>query len=143
MNRSCHWTDCPHGADCVHAKESDMSHKQGNTPRTDALLVQAHQAGMRVKDLGPLVALCRELEICLSDGSRWIPVSERLPDEGTRVIGVVPDLFSRGITVVQREGRVSDPSVVLWTYEAEWVGEEGSRSYVDVTHWMPLPEAPK
>jgi hypothetical protein len=83
------------------------------------------------------------LTLSISDGSRWIPVSERLPQEGARVIGLAPELFSHGVTVVQREGRVSDPSVVLWTYEAEWVGEEGSRSYIDVTHWMPLPEAPK
>ena len=52
--------------------------------------------------------------------SEWIPVSERLPPEETRV------LATDGDKVFESE---------YWSGRWEWCA--------DVTHWMPLPNPPK
>ena len=59
---------------------------------------------------------------------RWIPVSERLPEDGQIVL-----TCKNGICEVQ-------------TYEARrngWVSGRIFWSMAFVTHWMPLPDAPK
>ena len=63
-------------------------------------------------------------------GSRWIPVTERLPEEHKLVLCLwiqMGDGFRYGFARLQREN--------VW-----WVLNEGMP---EVTHWMPLPEAPK
>lgn len=61
----------------------------------------------------------------------WIPVSERLPKDGIRVLvlhddGVVRIGMSRGYF----------PSIVSKTHTKAY-------GITEVTHWMPLPESPK
>ena len=59
---------------------------------------------------------------------KWIPVSERLPENGDTVI--VCDT---------REDYVNS----FW-YDHGWWYNEGHRvSLEEITHWMPLPEPPK
>lgn len=61
-------------------------------------------------------------------GSQWIPVSERMPDDGDKVLCRWED---------------------GWMYVGYWLGGEWMNSVhsrmnmQNVTHWMPLPEAPK
>ena len=60
---------------------------------------------------------------------RWIPVTERLPEQGMVVLAC----GKRHATSGQFQGAFSnDPHYWLW---------RGSSKYV--THWMPLPEPPK
>lgn len=67
--------------------------------------------------------LCEALDMAIEalDDSRWIPVTERLPDEEGAYIVTVRDIFGNGY--VTRE----------WFYGNEW-------SYSFVTAWMPLLE---
>jgi len=67
----------------------------------------------------------------LSTAGRWIPVSERLPEESHRVSAVTAE---RGLTVawIHRE-RTGD---LVWVTLDDLYGAE-------VTHWMPLPEPPE
>lgn len=65
--------------------------------------------------------------------NRWIPVSERLPEPGERVLicfdgGFVCEGYHKGLAW----DRYNNP---LGTIE-EWMGS-------NVTHWRPLPEPPK
>ncbi len=63
----------------------------------------------------------------------WISVKEILPEEGQRVLVY-------GISFQQPEVHVGEFTGYSWIYfpqEASW------SSLVDVSHWMPLPEAPK
>ena len=62
-------------------------------------------------------------------GSKWIPVSERLPEENVRVlICYIDGGGSRGINTDTRH----------WN---RWLCFSGELA--TVTHWMPLPEPPK
>jgi hypothetical protein len=60
---------------------------------------------------------------------KWIPVTERLPQRNAEVL--VCDT---------REDYVS-----VWEYMGEglWFGNDVIWATEDITHWMPLPEAPK
>ena len=58
----------------------------------------------------------------------WIPVTERLPEEGQRVLSVKEEGYVEINCITNRTGdwfsRAYDPSSVI-------------------THWMPLPQPPK
>ncbi len=62
---------------------------------------------------------------------RWIPVSERLPEDTERMLTIVYDAFedTTAISILQHYG------------DGDWFSWDSGR-YV-VTHWMPLPELPK
>ena len=60
---------------------------------------------------------------------KWIPVSERLPKYNTFVI-----VFAEGIV-----GEAVLDDADYWY----WAGTDEYASEINVTHWMPLPEAPK
>lgn len=60
-------------------------------------------------------------------GSKWIPVTERLPENNTRVVVC----YNNPI-----DGEKTVSSDVFW--KGHWV-----RFGETVTHWMPLPEPPK
>ena len=83
-----------------------------------------------------IAALQREIEK-LRSGRRWIPVTERLPSGDEQVLVVVSGKPKENITLyeaVELATLYSDG----WCLETwpEWTG-------ADVTHWMPLPEAPE
>lgn len=70
--------------------------------------------------------------MALREQHRWIPVTERLPAEGMRVLAASEGVFT-GEAYLNCEG------VWMRSYGVVWV------SLVDmpVTHWMPLPDAPE
>ena len=61
---------------------------------------------------------------------KWIPVSERLPEDTERMLTIVYDAFedTTAISILQHYG------------DGDWFSWDSGR-YV-VTHWMPLPESP-
>ena len=64
--------------------------------------------------------------------SRWIPMTERLPE-----------IFARAL-ICTESGEVGEAFKSEWAKSGwAWVGYDGP--YVDekVTHWMPLPNKPK
>lgn len=72
---------------------------------------------------------------------RWIPVEERLPEDGVccdvkqiKVLVVLES--SNGVRTVRSQTRYRD----IWGKEIRWMWKQ---SYGKVTHWMPLPEAPE
>lgn len=68
----------------------------------------------------------------LREKHQWIPVAERLPAEGMRVLAASEGVFSG-------EAYLSCEGVWMRSYGVVWV------SLVDmpVTHWMPLPYKPE
>ncbi len=60
---------------------------------------------------------------------KWIPVSERLPENGDVVICFIKN---------------GEQDMLQWdTFENTWVGKQWTYKRHAVTHWMPLPEPPK
>lgn len=104
------------------------------TPRTDAATAAQGSAYLMFQEV---VRVSRELErelaaangaISESSGSRWIPLTERKPADGQRVL-------------VYRGGKL--PPCDYDTDRASLDFQSGFVHNDDVTHWMPLPEAPK
>ena len=60
---------------------------------------------------------------------KWIPVTERLPEQNTRVIGF---MAWKGITAIEYQ-------------HGKWYSIDHLQSLPNeaVTHWMPIPEPPK
>ena len=68
----------------------------------------------------------------LREKQRWIPVAERMPERDVQVLGWYKDNpFSQ-----YRHG------VVAWNGNG-WVFVYAHRYVTNVTHWMPLPDAPE
>lgn len=74
----------------------------------------------------------------LQEKTRWVPVTERLPEEGVPVL----------INYIGTDGEIYADGVAVWA-ECGCFWWEGSLADCDtevavpITHWMPLPEAPK
>lgn len=103
-----------------------------DTPRTDALLQR--------QDYSPaqLLQLCRELERSFSEEiQKWIPVSERLPEPQQDVLAWEPASSLR--YTIACYGAISRTRNTLASHG--WIDSAGE--IIDVSHWMPLPEAPK
>lgn len=92
--------------------------------------------------------LQREEEIRqLREAQRWIPVSERLPEDGARVL--VRETYAGGkcgvnILRFAKEGErickysLKDENNIFYALDSEY----GYYSRSGITHWMPLPAAP-
>ena len=79
---------------------------------------------------------------------KWIPVTERFPEEDGHYLVYKFSPFGSWCEVARfaRDGRKVDE----YDFEAEWENvwygydsEYGYITYDSVTHWMPLPEPPK
>jgi hypothetical protein len=79
---------------------------------------------------------------------KWIPVAERLPEEDGQYLVFQKHTYGTYTAVLQfaKDGRKVDKydfhrgwKNVWYRYDSEW----GYITIDNVTHWMPLPEAPK
>lgn len=67
----------------------------------------------------------------VDDTPRWIPVSERLPEEGVLVLVMGENCYNQPVAVVRK------------LTEHGWYDENDDYLMSFVTHWMPLPALPK
>lgn len=114
----------------------------------NAVLMKMYTEGCLRVDVDPdaLVKtgeLNKELQVALREAvekiPRWIPTSERLPDEELRAYKekYPKEECVEVIAVIQG----SSDSTVL-TYDGEYFEDFYGNAY-SVSHWMPMPEAPK
>ena len=86
-----------------------------------------------IVDAGKLLAHIKELE---SQIPRWIPVEERLPGDGEKVLACARGV---GMVVLRFEidgsEKISPWCTGFYTVDCIWVK--------DITHWMPLPKEPE
>ena len=72
----------------------------------------------------------------LNSNRGWIPCTNRYPDENVVVLAYTVNIDSQKIEII----------VAYWNNEEGWClnfdGENMADNYIDVTHWMPLPEPP-
>ena len=73
----------------------------------------------------------------LKEAQRWVPVSERLPEEPYGCL-----------LIVEEDDHGGEPRKVLLPYFAGYDGDgwndgDGQRVPFEVTHWQPLPQPPK
>ena len=115
------------------------------TPIVDAAEIDALTLdipGQQTTDKVVRSFIARDIERRLSAlqaDARWIPVGERLPEDGTEVLIAVESVF--------------EPHYHIWkayhvSHIPQWTADNGlyyhhTSNYESVTHWMPLPEAPK
>jgi hypothetical protein len=77
---------------------------------------------------------CRLIDLALEPKLKWIPVTERLPDNNERVLVYHDDGMIRfGIN----KGGFADVVSTLY------LKHNHRTCFSKVTHWMPLPEPPK
>jgi hypothetical protein len=102
----------------------------------DKYFARDMQAADAIKELS---AVCKKQEIELveltgelASKPSWIPVTERLPEDLTRVIVFCEDGVSYGLC----EHLIADDEEVV-----EW--HDFLHYPITPTHWMPLPEPPK
>jgi len=83
-----------------------------------------------------------------ADAMKWISVKDRLPEEDGKYFVFRKHTYGAGITTLRfaKDARKVDKydfhrgwKKVWYEYDSEW----GHYTLDDVTHWMPLPEAPK
>lgn len=78
---------------------------------------------------------CRDVGIIreVLQRQRWIPVSERLPEEGENVFVAYIARYEENLY-----GDIAFREDDKWIWLAD-----GTEPIVEITHWMPLPELPK
>jgi len=72
----------------------------------------------------------------VSDCPRWIPTSERLPEQGVEVLA-----FSTDGWCPSPPGWERCIVTLTWVEPTCWMDQEG-KEREKVTHWMPLPNRP-
>ena len=83
------------------------------------------------------LVLKKEIEKLRAQMPRWIPVTERLPKYGVRVLAT--DMYEGDdyTGICTREEYPDDP-------DGCWIDDRGWWHAIDdATHWMPLPKAPE
>ena len=85
-----------------------------------------------------IAALQQEIEKLRAQLLRWIPVEERLPKYGVRVLAT--DMYEEDdcTGIWTREEYPDDPEDGCWIDDRGWW-----HAFDEVTHWMPLPGRPE
>jgi hypothetical protein len=86
-------------------------------------------------DEGLRISLTDAQWALLRNPPRWIPVEERLPEEGVRVL--VCNIYGGSLPNQGDTGYVVDHGVME---DGEWCIQDDL--FFHVTHWMPLPSPP-
>lgn len=83
-------------------------------------------------------AQAKEIENLRAQLPRWIPVEERLPEYGIRVLAT--DMYEEDdcTGIWTREEYPDDPEDGCWIDERGWW-----HAFDEVTNWMPLPGRPE
>ena len=83
-------------------------------------------------------AQAKEIEKLRGQVPHWIPVEERLPEYGVRVLAT--DMYEEDdcTGIWTREEYPDDPDGCCWIDERGWW-----HALDEVTHWIPLPEPPE
>lgn len=83
-------------------------------------------------------AQAKEIEKLRGQLPRWIPVEERLPEYGVRVLAT--DMYEEDdcTEIWTRKEYPDDPEDGCWIDDRGWW-----HAFDEVTHWMPLPEPPE
>lgn len=92
--------------------------------------IMSMAADRLANDQAHILALQKAIEN-LRSGRRWIPVTERLPENNERVLAYCKDRMIREMK---------------WSWvKNAWLNRDVGDGYVErfVTNWMPLPEAPE
>lgn len=80
----------------------------------------------------------------LESAQRWVPVSERLPEEDGQYVGYTNTGLVGTHWLVDGHFVVTYSCEQNWlTTPTSWILESASGGDVYVTHWMPLPEPPE
>ncbi len=104
---------------CERCQEGELKPGDPGYDWTDIFL-----ARLEIKSLRARVA---ELEAA----QRWIPVTERLPEDDTVILGLFMEYSRPQICAFRRYGK-------------GWIEEnDGDTYHSGITHWMPLPQPPK
>lgn len=84
-----------------------------------------------------IAALQQEIEKLRAQLPQWIPVEERLPEYGVRVLAT--DMYEGDdYTGIRTREEYPDDA------DGCWIGEHGWWYAIDdATHWMPLPKVPE
>lgn len=106
-------------------KENVPTSDDGNTPREADLLEWCKDECIRQAYAMPIV------HVEEAKRGEWISVDERLPELNTDVL------------VYTKWGKRSTVEVCILDEEGDWMGVGQHFTHDSVTHWMPLPEAPK
>ena len=107
-------------------KEEAIRILDPETTKEELVGIKGYAAMMKVVDEACILAVAALRE---QEQRRWIPVTERLPDVGSRVIACGE---KGGVFVVKSEGITTGFGRM-----------DGASKYRSFTHWMPLPEPPK
>jgi hypothetical protein len=104
-----------------------------NAAVNDAVTVVTEQyvTGSQLDDLATALET-KEWVLVPKDAGRWIPVSERLPEDRQRVIACFPPV---------RSGDPTDVCEATFNKAQGWFAME--HGCYTATHWMPLPEPPE
>ena len=82
-------------------------------------------------------AQAKEIEKLRAQLPRWIPVKERLPEYGVRVLAT--DMYEEDdCTGIWTREEYKDDADGCWHDDRGWW-----HAIDDATHWMPLPETPE
>ena len=115
--------------ECVDAADMERTLRRTMTARRDAL--DAALGEVPRAQLSEALRLCDEQVYealpCPDCGSGWVPVSERLPEEGAAVLAW--DGHMVHMVTLESDGH-------------HWI-DDGSASDTNVTHWRELPMPPK
>ena len=98
------------------------------TTKEELVGIKGYAAMMKVVDEACILAVTALRE---QEERRWIPVTERMPEESGMYI------------VTANDGHAQRVSFVLWQKKHRMWNLTGARSYWRVTHWQPMPQPPK
>ena len=115
----------------------------------DCLHVEVCALDKRLTEFDPeQEALCQMFVTDKKVGGKWIPVTERLPEEDGSYLCFSQYCGSgwRSVRGFAKDGRKKDEYDFQRRWKNVWYDYDSEYGYCvidSITHWMPLPEPPK